>query len=692
MSTGRDVALELLELGYRPFPINPKTKASLVKWKEYQERPPTPDEIEQWWDQWPKAAVGIVTGHPGGVCALDIDKLPKDGKPKQIPNPWPGDPDKELPTGCVLQTPSGAKQYLFASPEPPIANSAGKLAEGVDIRGRGGLTVVWGPGREVVYGSFAEVLETEAPGWLLEAIRGAERATKERVRTEKPGLDPATILAGIPEGKRDDTLYRYACRLRAQGLERIEAEALVLEAAKHCKPPFPPDQAIAKVDSAWTHDAGRLPASVFEPDVTGSDGLYNATWQGMGVSMKFRQVNRRKDGNTTADLTIEVAAHPRQPYHRSVLWLSSANQRRDLAATLARDFALSWDHMLETVCARVLALQDEGQPALVFTGNEQPKPVEYLMPPWLVEEMPVIFFGPGGSGKSYLALILSALLAKGAKHPALGWEAKRSGPVLWLDWETGPADFQRRLYRVCSGMNLNGLPGELYYRQCAGSIRGDMEALRQVVMEVEPMLIVCDSLSGAAGGDLNAPDSAIPFYEGMRTLLALNRASGLIIGHPPDGNAEKIYGSVFFRNRARDMWIVKGAMESGSSECYMLLKHHKTNIAGFKPHLGLRLVFSDDDHGPVRLFPTDVSHVEGVEDSLPVGDRILARLKANGAMSPKQLVEELEVPAGSVRPALKRLLDRGLVYKLSDSRYGAAAHADVERSIERPKYPEEPPW
>jgi putative DNA primase/helicase len=41
--------------------------------------------------------------------------------------------------------------------------------------------------------------------------------------------------------------------LRAQGLKREEAEVLVLQAAAKCKPPFPPKEALAKVESAWKH-------------------------------------------------------------------------------------------------------------------------------------------------------------------------------------------------------------------------------------------------------------------------------------------------------------------------------------------------------------------------------------------------------------------------------------------------------
>jgi putative DNA primase/helicase len=68
--------------------------------------------------------------------------------------------------------------------------------------------------------------------------------------------DTATILQGVPEGERDDTLFRWACRLRRQVGDdgRRIVELAVLDAAANCVPPFPPDQALRKVDQAWAQD------------------------------------------------------------------------------------------------------------------------------------------------------------------------------------------------------------------------------------------------------------------------------------------------------------------------------------------------------------------------------------------------------------------------------------------------------
>jgi hypothetical protein len=107
----------------------------------------------------------------------------------------------------------------------------------------------------------------------LETFRSIQRATEadfDRIieawelrrestptGSEKESLDPLAVLSGVPEGKRDETLFRYASRLRGKGMSREEAKVLVLQAARSCNPPFPEDQAVVKLESAWRYPAGQ---------------------------------------------------------------------------------------------------------------------------------------------------------------------------------------------------------------------------------------------------------------------------------------------------------------------------------------------------------------------------------------------------------------------------------------------------
>jgi putative DNA primase/helicase len=65
-------------------------------------------------------------------------------------------------------------------------------------------------------------------------------------------------VTGVPEGMRDDTIFRFACSLRARGVPFEEAEGLVLAAAGKCDPPFDPSEAKKKLESAWRYAPGVL--------------------------------------------------------------------------------------------------------------------------------------------------------------------------------------------------------------------------------------------------------------------------------------------------------------------------------------------------------------------------------------------------------------------------------------------------
>ena len=89
--------------------------------------------------------------------------------------------------------------------------------------------------------------------WLIHAVKNASGKNKAKGRkvaqddNAKHPLDTASVLAGIPEGRRNKTLFRWACKLRYLDLPQDMAEKLILEAASRCVPPFDPKIALQKV-------------------------------------------------------------------------------------------------------------------------------------------------------------------------------------------------------------------------------------------------------------------------------------------------------------------------------------------------------------------------------------------------------------------------------------------------------------
>lgn len=77
----------------------------------------------------------------------------------------------------------------------------------------------------------------------------------------------------IPEGTRDDTLFRYACKLRATGMGESEILAALLALNGRCDPPLPHDQVVQKAKSAMRYEVGRQAADQQWQFLTIADAL-----------------------------------------------------------------------------------------------------------------------------------------------------------------------------------------------------------------------------------------------------------------------------------------------------------------------------------------------------------------------------------------------------------------------------------
>jgi hypothetical protein len=124
-------ALEyLLTKGFSVIPVG-EDKRPLIKWKEFEDRHATEDEIEEWFTKWPNAGVGIVTGKISGITVVDIDV-------KETPHMTPGN----FPLTFTVSTPSGGS-HLYYDYHAGIKTAARVSAQlpGVDIRNDGGYVV-----------------------------------------------------------------------------------------------------------------------------------------------------------------------------------------------------------------------------------------------------------------------------------------------------------------------------------------------------------------------------------------------------------------------------------------------------------------------------------------------------------------------------------------------------------------------
>ncbi|MBU0990951.1 MAG: bifunctional DNA primase/polymerase [Proteobacteria bacterium] len=238
-----NAAIEYLEMGFSLIPVKRSDKRPYIKWAEYQERHPTPDELEQWWTKWPDANIAVICGKISGIFVIDADG------PKGIE--WM---NANLPkTGVYSKTGKGI-HAVFKIPEGVTIKNAVRLAPEVDIRGEGGYFIVPPSIHESGHQYKWQFI---MDGWDDLAEYSPNGNGKGRLNLDlskvSPKLDVESIALGIEEGNRDVLLYKEACRLRGKNLTYDETWVVLKAFADRCKPPFSEKEVLVKLKQAWKH-------------------------------------------------------------------------------------------------------------------------------------------------------------------------------------------------------------------------------------------------------------------------------------------------------------------------------------------------------------------------------------------------------------------------------------------------------
>jgi len=248
-------ALAYAARGWSVIPIEARGKRPLVPWLEFQQRAAGADEIDAWFDRWPAANVGLVTGRVSGLVVVDID--PRHGGAASLERMR--DEHGQLPRTVEAATGGGGRHLYFAYPGLPVANRVGILP-GIDLRADGGCVVAppslhpsgrryrWAPGR-----GPHEVALAALPGWLLpgaygDGPRGHSLAHwRDLVRQE------------VAEGTRNNTLASLAGHLLWHGVDpQVALELLLAFNRVRCRPPLADDEVSQVVVSITRlHERGR---------------------------------------------------------------------------------------------------------------------------------------------------------------------------------------------------------------------------------------------------------------------------------------------------------------------------------------------------------------------------------------------------------------------------------------------------
>jgi hypothetical protein len=123
-------ALEYQSKGFAPIPVD-LDKKPLIAWKSYQEKQPTKEEVEKWFNECDCKGIALLTGKTYGFIVFDVERAGLGGIE-----------GLEFPKTTVAISGGSGKHFYFAYPPDVRIGNYARVMPDCDIRGDGGYIIV----------------------------------------------------------------------------------------------------------------------------------------------------------------------------------------------------------------------------------------------------------------------------------------------------------------------------------------------------------------------------------------------------------------------------------------------------------------------------------------------------------------------------------------------------------------------
>lgn len=265
-----------------------------------------------------------------------------------------------------------------------------------------------------------------------------------------------------------------------------------------------------------------------------------------------------------------------------------------------------------------------------------------------------MIYGKGGSAKSLLSLIIAACLSRGISY--IDGIAVHPKPlrVLYLDYEDTWETHYGRLKLLVEGLGMGTMP-EIFHKVGTAPFPALATNLSRFIAAEGIEFMVIDSAGVACGADPETAGAATSFY---RALLTCGVAQSLTIAHHNRIDETHPFGSVYWWNTMRNIWLAKVQQEA-DGEIHLGLFHKKHNNQPERTPQGLSIQFFDSG---ITVARESARRVEAFKEHIYVRDRILTAIEdamraTNRGLTTKELQEATGAAGGTVRTNLSRMAD-----------------------------------
>lgn len=249
-------AKKYANMGIAVFPLKPKSKVPATE-NGFKDATTDIRIIEKWWGKNPNFNIGIATGQiSGGLVAVDMDIDEEKGKDGYHNfTRWCDDNYLVLPDSWLSITGRGGYHLFYKSIFP--VSSRNSWLDDVDIKADGGYVVAppsihpngtryeWEQSPDEYELISTEDIDVE---FLCNSVIASGYKDKSK---------PLNVPEIIPEGHRDEIMFKLACKYQAMGMSNSAMLAALQEENKNrCQPPLTDKEIQKKVEQAQKYQKG----------------------------------------------------------------------------------------------------------------------------------------------------------------------------------------------------------------------------------------------------------------------------------------------------------------------------------------------------------------------------------------------------------------------------------------------------
>jgi len=369
----------------------------------------------------------------------------------------------------------------------------------------------------------------------------------------------------------------------AQELSQLEQDIEVLFASD--KPAYRQIDSVVQWDKKIDSLLLTFKAEKISEERTGIHARVSIFGQHESLSWSYLNIERREDRSSLA-----TAAH----------------------STLKTDVQYAKDDMrkdLDSFCAGLWEFYLSRYVPEEMSGDETPKPLSFLLKPYVIESGGTIVFAPPGRGKSFTALIWLVSIDAGCQ---LLWPTQQRR-VLFINLERSGESVKRRLGMVNRILGLPPTRRLLTLNARGKSLNDVMPACRKAILKYGIGLIALDSISRAGVGDLNENQSGNRVIDALSSLCP----TWLALGHTSRATEDHMYGSVM-QDAGADICVQLSSQVKEDGTLGIGWEITKQNDIGFYPQKIYALEFNEEglkNFRPAKTFefpniagkrPTDI--------------------------------------------------------------------------------------